>query len=140
MTTAFRQVYATAGWDVQATIDELNVPEDASLTNTELQTLLATRRGAGTADEWRLWLLAGSSQGTLFGIMFDQDVVPREGAVGFADVTLGTETFIEASARGRPLDEVPAAFLRTLTHEAGHALNLFHPKHDVHSPPSASRS
>jgi hypothetical protein len=135
VTTAFRQVYATAGWDVQVTIDELNVPEDASLTNTELQTLLATRRGAGTADEWRLWLLAGSSQGTLFGIMFDQDVVPREGAVGFADVTLGTETFIEASARGRPLDEVPAAFLRTLTHEAGHALNLFHPKHDVHSPP-----
>jgi len=140
VTTAFRQVYATAGWDVQVTIDELNVPEDASLTNTELQTLLATLRGAGTADEWRLWLLAGSSQGTLFGIMFDQDVVPREGAVGFADVTLGTETFIEASARGRPLDEVPAAFLRTLTHEAGHALNLFHPKHDVHSPPSASRS
>ena len=40
VTTAFRQVYATAGWDVQVTIDELNVPEDASLTNTELQTLL----------------------------------------------------------------------------------------------------
>lgn len=135
VTTAFRQVYGTAGWDVEVTVDELNVPEDASLTNAELQTLLTTHRGAGGANEWRLWLLAGSSQGTTFGIMFDQDAVPREGAVGFADATLGTETFIEASARGRPLDEVPAAFLRTLTHEAGHALNLFHPKHDVHSPP-----
>ena len=29
---------------------------------------------------------------------------------------------------------MPAAFLRTLVHEAGHALNLFHPKHDVHVP------
>jgi hypothetical protein len=140
VTTAFRQVYATAGWDVQVTVDELNVPEDASLTVTELQTLLATHRGAGTADEWRLWLLAGSSLGTYFGLMFDEDAMPREGAVGFADATLGTQTFIEASARGRPLDEVPAAFLRTLTHEAGHALNLVPPTHDVHSPPSAPRS
>ena len=39
------------------------------------------------------------------------------------------------SARNRPLDEVPAAFLRTLVHEAGHAFNLFHPKHDTHAPP-----
>jgi hypothetical protein len=133
--TGFRQVYATAGWDVQATVDQLNVPEDVSLTNAELQTLLATHRGQGTADEWRLWLLVGSAQGSLFGVMFDDDSVPREGAVGFADATLGTNPFIEPSARGKPLDEVPAAFLRTLVHEAGHALNLFHPKHDVHNPP-----
>lgn len=133
--TSFRQVYATAGWDMQATVDELSVAEDVSVTNAELQTLLATHRGPGTADEWRLWLLVGSAQGSLFGIMFDDDSVPREGSVGFADAQLGTDTFIEMSARGKPLDEVPAAFLRTLVHEAGHALNLFHPKHDVHNPP-----
>lgn len=133
--TSFRQVYAAAGWDMQTTVDQLNVPEDVSLTNAELQTLLATHRGPDTVDEWRLWLLVGSAQGSLFGIMFDDDSVPREGAVGFADAELGTDTFIEASARGKPLDEVPAAFLRTLVHEAGHALNLFHPKHDVHNPP-----
>jgi hypothetical protein len=133
--TGFRQVYATAGWDVQATVDELKVPEDTALTNVELQTLLATHRGPGTADEWRLWLLVGSAQGSLFGIMFDDDSVPREGAVGFADAMLGNDPFIEANARGKPLDEVPSAYLRTLVHEAGHALNLFHPKHDVHNPP-----
>ena len=66
--------------------------------------------------------------------MFDEDSVPREGAVGFADGTLGNGSTIEPSARNRPLDEVPSAFLRTLVHEAGHALNLFHPKHDVHAP------
>jgi hypothetical protein len=30
---------------------------------------------------------------------------------------------------------VPLAFLRTLVHEAGHAFNLFHPKHDIHMNP-----
>jgi hypothetical protein len=133
--TTFRQVYGRAGWDVHVGVDELAVPEDASLSIAELQTLIATHRGSGGADDWRLWLLVGSSQGGLFGIMFDQDAVPREGAVGFADATLPNSSIIEVSARGRPLDEVPSAFLRTLVHEAGHALNLFHPKHDVHSPP-----
>ncbi|GAA1769910.1 hypothetical protein GCM10009712_17310 [Pseudarthrobacter sulfonivorans] len=135
VTTTFQNVYASAGWDVGLTVDEVDVPEDASLTIAELQTLISTHRGAGSVDEWRLWLLSGSSQGTLFGIMFDQDQVPREGAVGFADATLGDGPTIEASARNKPLDEVPAAFLRTLVHEAGHAFNLFHPKHDVHNPP-----
>lgn len=134
--TSFRQIYASGGWDVTVRLDEVNVPEDASLTNAELQTLLAGHRGPAPAgDPWRLWLLVGSSQGTLFGVMFDEDSVPREGAVGFADGTLGNGSTIDPSARNRPLDEVPSAFLRTLVHEAGHALNLFHPKHDVHAPP-----
>lgn len=135
VTTTFQDVYASAGWDVSLAVNEVNVPEDASLTIAELQTLIATHHSPGAAGGWRLWLLAGSSQGTLFGIMFDQDQVPREGAVGFADATLGNAPVIEANARNKPLDEVPAAFLRTLVHEAGHALNLFHPKHDVHNPP-----
>lgn len=42
---------------------------------------------------------------------------------------------IDPAARDKALNDVPTAFLRTLVHEAGHALNLFHPKHDVHNPP-----
>jgi hypothetical protein len=114
--------------------DEINIPEDASLTNAELATLLAGHRQPFTGENWRLWLLVGSSQGDLFGIMFDDDTVPREGAAGFADATLGNDTVIAAAARNQPLNNVPAAFLRTLVHEAGHAFNLFHPKHDVHAP------
>lgn len=135
VTSTFQNVYASAGWDTPTTLDEVNVPDDASLTNAELQTLISTHRSTVvTGEQWRLWLLVGSSQGTLFGIMFDEDSVPREGAVGFADATLSSSPIIEATARNRPLDEVPAAFLRTLVHEAGHAFNLFHPKHDVHVP------
>jgi hypothetical protein len=131
----FRAIYASSGWDVTVTTDETSIPEDASLTNAELATLLTGHRQTFTGEDWRLWLLVGSSQGTLFGIMFDDDAVPREGAAGFADVRLSNDTVIEASARNQPLNNVPAAFLRTLVHEAGHAFNLFHPKHDVHSPP-----
>lgn len=131
----FRGVYASSGWDTRVTVDDLDVAEDASLTMAELQTLLSTHRSTVATNAWHLWLLVGSRQGTLFGVMFDDDSVPREGAVGFADATLGGQSFIEAAARNQPLNAVPAAFLRTLIHEAGHALNLFHPKHDVHSPP-----
>ena len=129
-----RSVYATAGWDVTVVTDEIAVPNDADLTNAELATLMSGHRQAVAGEAWRLWLFVGSSQGGLFGIMFDDDTVPREGAAGFADVELGDDSFIAAAARGRPLDEVPAAFLRTLVHEAGHAFNLWHPKHDVHNP------
>jgi hypothetical protein len=129
-----RSVYASAGWDVQVTTDEIAIPNDASLTNAELATLLAGHRQPFTGQDWRLWLMIGSAQGGLFGIMFDDDSVPREGAAGFADATLSNDVVIAAAARNQPLNNVPAAFLRTLVHEAGHAFNLFHPKHDVHAP------
>jgi len=129
-----RSVYASAGWDVTVVTDEIDVPNDADLTNAELATLMSGHRQTVAGEQWRLWLFVGSSQGGLFGIMFDDDTVPREGAAGFADVVLGNDSFIAAAARNRPLDEVPAAFLRTLVHEAGHAFNLWHPKHDVHNP------
>ncbi|WP_426322494.1 hypothetical protein [Microbacterium sp. E-13] len=133
-TATVRSVYATAGWDVTVVTDEISVPNDADLTNAELATLMSGHRQTVSGDAWRLWLFVGSSQGDLFGIMFDDDTVPREGAAGFADATLGGGSTIAAAARNRPLDEVPAAFLRTLVHEAGHAFNLWHPKHDVHNP------
>jgi hypothetical protein len=134
-TVTFRSIYATAGWDVTVVTDEIDIPEDASLTVAELEQLLTTHRQAGSGEGWRVWLLLGSTQGTFFGLMFDDDAVPREGAVGFADATLGNDPRVAPAARNRPLDEVPTAFLRTLVHEAGHAFNLFHPKHDVHHPP-----
>lgn len=133
----FEEVYRTAGWDVQVTVNDLNIPEDALLTVAEMQTLISThRQAAANATDWRLWMLAGSAdaQGN-FGLMFDTDSVPREGVVGYADARFGNQDFIMASARGQALDDVPFAYLRTLVHEAGHAFNLFHPKHDVHVNP-----
>jgi hypothetical protein len=137
-TFTFTSVYRAAGMDFVGTVNEINIPDDPVLTTTELHTLLATHQTpAAPGDEsWRLWLLVGSrDQLGNFGVMFDQIAPHRQGAVGFADPTLPNNPVIEASARGQALGNVPLAFLRTLIHEAGHAFNLFHPKHDIHAPP-----
>ena len=133
----FQGVYRTAGMDFRAVVNEVNVPDDTLLTIAELHGLLTTHRSLSPGGEnWRLWLLIGSRMDGTLGIMFDTGNPPhREGAVGFHDPTLANSPAIHAPARGRPLGEVPLAFLRTMVHEAGHAFNLFHPKHDVHAPP-----
>jgi hypothetical protein len=133
----YTSVYRTAGIDCAVTVDQTNLPEDSELTTTELQTALATnqRPTDPNDDTWRLWLFVGSAQGTNLGLMFD-DVEPfRQGTAGFFDPDLGNSSIVAASARNKKIGEVPAAFLRTLLHESGHAFNLFHPKHDVHVVP-----
>jgi hypothetical protein len=137
-TFTFTGVYRTAGMDFVGTVNQVNVPDDPVLTTAELHTLLATHQTPVAPGDvsWRLWLLVGSAdQSGSFGIMFDQIAPHRQGAVGFHDPTLPNNPVIEAGARGQALGDVPLAFLRTLIHEAGHAFNLFHPKHDVHMPP-----
>jgi hypothetical protein len=131
----FASIYRTAGWDCQTRVSQTSIPDDSDLTTAELQAALTTFRDPAIGSSWRLWLLVGSSQGGLFGIMFDDTEPHREGAAGFFDPTLPGDPVIEVSARNKKLGEVPSAFLRTLVHEAGHAFNLFHPKHDVHTVP-----
>jgi hypothetical protein len=136
-TVSFTGVYRAHGLDFRAVVNDTNVPEDANLTVAELHALLTAHRSLASPPSWHLWLLVGSRLGTggTLGLMFD-DVAPhREGAVGFADPNLGSSSIIDPAAQNRALGDVPAAFLRTLIHEAGHAFNLFHPKHDVHAVP-----
>jgi hypothetical protein len=136
-TFTFTGVYRAAGMDFRVVVNEINVPDDPLLTTPELHTLLTTHRSLSAGgDNWHLWLLVGSRMDETFGIMFDTGNPPhREGAVGFYDPTLPNISLIHEPARGKKLGEVPQAFLRTLIHEAGHAFNLFHPKHDIHSVP-----
>ena len=132
----FSSVYRGAGLQFAATVNELDVAEDSELTMAELHNLLAGHQAPALPGDhsWRLWLMVGSRlSDNTFGIMFDDIAPHRQGAVGFADATLPDNPVIEAGARGQPLGNVPLAFLRTLVHEAGHAFNLFHPKHDVHT-------
>jgi len=131
----FTSIYRTAGWDCRTRISQTNIPDDDELTTVELQTALSTFRDAPTHQGWRLWLLVGSAQGGLFGIMFDDIPPHREAAAGFFDSTIPDDPVIQVTARNKKIGEVPSAFLRTLVHEAGHAFNLFHPKHDVHTVP-----
>ena len=132
---SYTGVYRAAGMDFRAVRNDINVPDDPLLTIAELHTLLATHRSLSAGgNNWHLWLLVGSRMDGTLGIMFDTGHPPhREGAVGYYDPTLPNISIIHAPARGKKLGEVPLAFLRTLIHEAGHAFNLFHPKHDVHS-------
>ncbi|MGB9367696.1 MAG: hypothetical protein WCE79_16960 [Xanthobacteraceae bacterium] len=133
---SFASIYRTAGMDCTVLVDQTNLPEDAELSTIELQTALATnRRPVAAADAWRLWLLVGSSQGSLFGLMFDDTAPFREGTAGFFDPIIPASSTVAPSAGNKKLGDVPEAFLRTLVHEAGHAFNLFHPKHDVHNVP-----
>lgn len=132
---SFASVYRTAGMDCLVRVDRTDLANDPQLTSIELQTALATNRRATDREVWRLWLLVGSAQGSLFGLMFD-DVEPfREGTAGFFDPKFASGPTLSPDAHGKKLGDVPAAFLRTLVHEAGHAFNLFHPKHDVHAVP-----
>jgi hypothetical protein len=136
----FTSVFRAQGLDFVATVDETDIPEDADLTIAELHALLAARQKPATGPNWRLWLLVGSrlsGSGTL-GIMFDQSAPHREGAVGFADPRFGNQSILDPAARNKPLGDVPTAFLRTFIHEAGHAFNLSHPKHDVHAVPTGT--
>lgn len=133
-TVSFTGAFRSSGLDFRAVVNELDVPEDPSLSISELHTLMGTHRTPPSGSDWKLWLLVGSSMGGTYGIMFD-DIAPyREGAVGFYDPTLPDYSYIQAAVRNKKLGEVPLAFLRTLIHEAGHAFNLYHPKHDVHGP------
>lgn len=128
----YASIYRTAGIECALTVDRTNLPEDSDLTTTELQAALSTNRGQPVPndDTWRLWLFVGSRQGSILGLMFD-DIEPfREGTAGFFDPELGDIPILSESARNKKIGEVPAAFLRTLVHETGHAFNLFHPKQD----------
>lgn len=134
----FARIFRTAGMDLSVRISNTTIPEDDLLSTAELHNLLSTWRDIPSIGHtWRSWLLIGSrrreSQGT-FGIMFDQQAPHREGAVGFFDPRLGSRSNIAPTAQNQRLGSVPAAFLRTLVHEAGHVFNLFHPKADVHQP------
>ena len=134
---SFQGVYQEAGLDFRVVVDDRNIPEDPQLTNAELHALLAARRDlVAPNDNWHCWLLVGSRMDGTLGVMFDTNNPPhREGAVGFHDPVLPNIAIIAPSARGQQLGDVPQGFLRTLIHEAGHAFNLFHPKHDVHAVP-----
>lgn len=131
-TVSFTGAFRSSGLDFRAVVNELDVPKDASLSISELQTILSTHRTPASGSEWKLWLLVGSSMGGTYGIMFDDAAPYREGAVGFYDPTLPNWSNIQAAVRNKKLGDAPLAFLRTLIHEAGHAFNLYHPKHDVH--------
>ncbi|HET9260919.1 MAG TPA: hypothetical protein VFP42_12420 [Acidimicrobiia bacterium] len=134
----FTGTFRGDGIDVRMYINETNVPEDNTLTDSECHALMAAHRSISSIGyTWRLWTLVGSrrSGSNTFGLMFDVSTPEREGCVSYSDATFDSSTLLEPVVRGARLGDVPLGHLRTLIHEVGHCLNLYHPKADDHNPP-----
>jgi hypothetical protein len=133
----FTGTYRGDGIDLAIRVSQTNIPEDNTLTDAELHTLLSGWRDiSDIGNTWRIWTLVGSkrSGSNTFGLMFDQAAPHREGCVSYTDAMFGSSSTLKPGVKNKRLGDVPVGHLRTLVHEVGHVLNLYHPKHDVHNP------
>lgn len=147
----FRSIFANAGWDV--TVDDagsISLPAALSGVTTtncwseaNLHTLMQSAPGYNPAEldsRWRVHLVAVPAKlGCSRGIMFDSSLgadpnaVPREGAATFShdgypagEVPDGAGGSHYDSASDKQQRNVPRAYLRSATHEVGHAFNQIH--------------
>ena len=147
--TDIPSIFADAGWDV-ALVDggSISLPPALSGVNpTEewseknLHALMQSVPGYNAADldsRWRVHLVAvPATMGCNRGLMFDTEptdpnAVPREGAATFSHDGYRLEDFGPGGkdhfdrATGKRQHEVPRAYLRSATHEVGHAFNQIH--------------
>lgn len=133
----FRTVFASAGWDVTVSYDQVNVPVPAAVADPNacwsagnLHDLMTTVRNPATNldQEWRLHLIVVPAQlGCGRGVMYDQIVVPREGVASFCnDGYPANESGSFGTAANQQQRDVPRAFLRSACHELGHGFNQVH--------------
>lgn len=138
-------IFADVGWDVTFT-DGGTVPLPAALATVDplqcwseanLHTLMSSVPGydpAALDNVWRVHLVAVPARlNCSRGIMFDSSLgadpnhVPREGSATFSrDGYPSTETANYDTAADQQQRNVPRAFLRSATHEVGHAFNQIH--------------
>lgn len=148
---SFATIFADVGWDLtvtdRGTIDlpqELtNVDINTCWSESDLHTLLASVPGYNPSSldpDWPVSLLAvpaelGCSRGVMFdsSIGADPNAVPREGTATFShdgypagDVPDGAGGSHYDGAADEQQRNVPRAFLRSATHEVGHAFNQIH--------------
>jgi hypothetical protein len=152
-TSTIASMFADVGWDltvtdggtVQLPAALAGVDTTANWLRTDLHTLMSAVAGYNAADldsVWRVHLVAVPGELLLVqfpngrGVMFDSSTgadpnsVPREGAATFshdgypaAEDTGGPHYDTAADQEQR---NVPRAYLRSATHEVGHAFNQIH--------------
>ncbi len=147
--TDIRSIFAAVGWDLTVTDGgSISLPPALSTvtptrkwSEKNLQTLMRSVPGydpAGLDSQWRVHLVVvPATMGCNRGLMFDTDPtdpngVPREGAATFSHDGYRVEDFGPGgtnhfdAATGKRQHEVPRAYLRSATHEVGHAFNQIH--------------
>jgi hypothetical protein len=142
--TTMPSIYADVGWDVTF-VDggAISLPPALSgvtITNcwadANLHALMASVPGYAPADldsVWRVELVAVPAKlGCGRGIMFDTgggdpNGIAREGSATFSDDGYpSSESSCYGTAANKKQRDVPRAFLRSATHETGHAFNQIH--------------
>jgi hypothetical protein len=143
--STFASIFADVGWDVSFT-DGGTVPLPGAIGGIDplqcwsmanLHTLMSSVPGYQPADldtVWRVHLVSVPAQlGCSRGVMFDSSLgadpnsVPREGSATFSrDGYPSSETTHYDTAADQQQRNVPRAFLRSATHEVGHAFNQIH--------------
>lgn len=147
----FHTIFADVGWDVTVT-DGGTVPLPPALSgvtttacwsDADLHTLMQSVPGYSPADldtAWRVHLVAvPAALGCSRGVMFDSSLgadpndVAREGTATFSDdgypsgeVPDGMGGSHYDGAADQQQRNTPRAFLRSATHEVGHAFNQIH--------------
>lgn len=144
-TSTFASIFADIGWDVTFT-DGGTVPLPPALAGIDplqcwsmanLHTLMGSVPGYNAAEldsVWRVHLVAvparlGCSRGVMFdsSLGADPNAVAREGTATFSrDGYPSTDTSHYDTAANQQQRNVPRAFLRSATHEVGHAFNQIH--------------
>lgn len=147
--TDIRSIFTDVGWDLTvADGGSIALPPALSRVNPNkewseknLHTLMRSVPGydpAGLDSQWRVHLLVvPATMGCNRGLMFDTDPtdangVPREGAATFSHDGYRAEDFGPGgtdhfdAVTGKRQHEVPRAYLRSATHEVGHAFNQIH--------------
>jgi len=149
-TSTIATIFADAGWDVAFT-DSGTIPMPAALSGVtatacwsqaDLHTLMSSVPGYNPADldsVWRVHLVAvpatlGCSRGIMFdSLAADPNDIAREGSATFsrdgypaADCPDGMGGSHYDAVAGQQQRNVPRAFLRSATHEVGHAFNQIH--------------
>jgi len=140
----FRSIFDDAGWDLAVTdggtvslpaaLSGMSTTDCWSMTN--LHTLMTSVPGYDPAQldtRWRVHLVAvpnrlGCSRGHMFDVSgSDPNAVPREGAATYShDGYPASESAHYDTAADQQQRNVPRAFLRSATHEVGHAFNQIH--------------
>jgi hypothetical protein len=156
--STFAAIFVDAGWDLTFT-DSGNVPLPAGLAGTNttqcwsdanLHELMTSVPGYNAADldtVWRVHLVSvPAALGCGRGVMFDSSLgadpnaVAREGSATFSrdgypagDCPDGMGGSHYDTAANQQQRNVPRAFLRSATHEVGHAFNQIHQNFELGS-------